>query len=51
MDVPGAQLARGKEGRSPLPFFENWKKSALILEKNALIMFIFKLNLSSKMLL
>ena len=43
------RTTRGERGgRPPLPFFEN-QKSALILEKNALIVSIFRLNLPFKM--
>ena len=44
----GAQL-EGGEGRSPLPFFKNWKKSALIWRKNAQIVVICGYNFSFKM--
>ena len=39
--ISGGQLEGG--GRPPLPFFEN-QKSALILEKKALVLSIFELN-------
>lgn len=48
----GAQLEaqlRGR-GRSLFPFFEKWKENVLILEKNALIVFIYGLNFSFKIL-
>ena len=44
--LTGAQL--GEEGRSPLPFLKI-EKSVLILERKALIVFIFELNFPFKM--
>ena len=43
-----ARNQREGRGRFPLPF---WKNTALILEKNALIIFICGLNFSFKMLI
>ena len=37
---------RGSGGRSTLPFFKNWEKSALILGKNALTVVFYGLNFS-----
>ena len=46
------QLAAGRESRGGLPclFFKTEKNIALILEKNALTVFIYVLNFSFKML-
>ena len=38
----------GKEGRSPLTFFENWKKVPKFWKKDVLIVFMYGLNLSFK---
>ena len=45
----GAQL-EGKVGMSHLPFFENWKNCPDFWGKNVLIVFIYRLNFSVKML-
>ena len=43
------RATRGGRGRPSLPFFEYQKKSALILEKKALIVPVLMLNLQFKM--
>ena len=42
-------VTRRGRGRSPLPLFKNWKKGALILRTNALIVVIYGLEFSFKM--
>ena len=48
--IPEAQLAGARGGHLPA-FYWELKKSDLILEMNALIVFIYGLKLSFKMLL